>query len=169
MREGRITMAPKIIAVCGIKNSGKTTLVTKLIRELTKKGCKVAAIKHDGHDFCPDVPGTDSYRMREAGAYGTAVFSSRRFFVYKEAENINERKLINMFPESDVILLEGFKHTAYPKLEIVRNGIAAKPSAKEEGLLAVITDIPGFTSERYPVLNLNDVDGIVRFITDGLK
>lgn len=161
-------MAPKVVAVCGIKNAGKTTLVTKIIRELTKLGYKVAAVKHDGHDFCPDVPGTDSFRMHEAGAYGTAVFSSKRFMVHKVTDHIEEQKLMELFPESDVILLEGFKHTTYPKLEIIRNGIAEESIAKKEGLMAIVTDIPGFANERYPILDLNKTDEIVKFIIEYL-
>lgn len=57
----------KIIAISGVKNSGKTTLITRLIPHLKDRGIKIAVIKHDGHDFEPDVIGTDSYRYREAG------------------------------------------------------------------------------------------------------
>ena len=73
----------RIIAVCGVKNSGKTTLLVKLVKNLTERGVKTAVIKHDGHDFSCDVEGTDSYRMKESGAYGTAVFSEQRIFIHK--------------------------------------------------------------------------------------
>ena len=59
---------PFIFAISGYKNSGKTTLITKLIPELKQRGYRVAVIKHDGHDFEADVPGTDSYRHQKAGA-----------------------------------------------------------------------------------------------------
>ena len=65
-----------ILAVSGVKNSGKTTLITKLLPELKKRGLRVAVIKHDGHDFEADVPGTDSWKYAQAGADGTCVFSS---------------------------------------------------------------------------------------------
>ena len=97
------------------KNSGKTTLVTKLIPLLAQRGCLVATVKHDGHDFEPDVPGTDSFRHRKAGAYGTAVFSDHRFLVTKECEGITEQELFLHFPEADIILVEGLKHSSYPK------------------------------------------------------
>lgn len=106
---------PFIFAISGYKNSGKTTLITKLIPVLTQKGYKVAVIKHDGHDFESDVPGTDSYRHQKAGAYGTAVFSSKRMMITKETEEANERDLMRAFPEADIILLEGLKHSPYPK------------------------------------------------------
>ena len=66
-----------ILAVSGVKNSGKTTLITKLLPELKKRGLQVAVIKHDGHDFEADVPGTDSWKYAQAGADGTCVFSAK--------------------------------------------------------------------------------------------
>jgi molybdopterin-guanine dinucleotide biosynthesis protein B len=106
---------PVIFAICGYKNSGKTTLMTRLISKLTARGWRVAAIKHDGHDFEPDVPGTDSDRHRRAGAYGTAVFSPHRFMLTKTWDTPQAESLIAAFPEADVILLEGFKDSSYPK------------------------------------------------------
>ncbi len=112
---GVLPVKPVIFAISGYKNSGKTTLMTALIAELTHRGYRVAAIKHDGHDFEPDVPGTDSYRHRTAGAYGTAVFSQNRFMVTKTWEKPDVNALFSAFPEADVLLLEGFKDSGYPK------------------------------------------------------
>lgn len=106
---------PLLYAVSGRKNSGKTTLITQLIPELKKAGLHVATIKHDGHDFEGDVPGTDSYRHRQAGAYGTAIYSDNRFLILKQQGQITERDLVQAFPEADVILLEGFKNSHYQK------------------------------------------------------
>ncbi len=71
-------------AVSGVKNSGKTTLITKLLPVLTGRGLKVATIKHDGHDFQTDVPGTDTFAHFQAGAYGTVVFSDHKYMVVKQ-------------------------------------------------------------------------------------
>lgn len=106
---------PVIYAICGYKNSGKTTLITKLIPLLNEKGYKVATIKHDGHDFVGDVPDTDSYKHKKAGAYGTAVFSNYRFQIVKETQGITELDLMKFFPEADIILIEGMKNSKYPK------------------------------------------------------
>lgn len=108
-------MKPYIYAITGYKNSGKTTLMERLIEELTRRGYRVATIKHDGHDFAPDVPHTDSWRHRQAGAYGTAVFSANRFMITKECQEIEETALFAAFPEADIILIEGLKHSTYPK------------------------------------------------------
>ena len=110
----------RIVAVCGVKNSGKTTLLERIVKELSKRELKIAVIKHDGHDFSCDIPGTDSYRLKEAGAYGTAVFSDARVFIHKTGAGDYARSLIEMFPEADVIFLEGMKDTAFPKIEVIR-------------------------------------------------
>lgn len=108
-------MKQLLYAISGYKNSGKTTLITKIIPLLKEAGLKVAVIKHDGHDFEGDVPGTDSYRAKEAGAYGTAVFSANRILIHKQMKGADEKLLKQAFPEADVILLEGFKDSEYPK------------------------------------------------------
>ncbi len=90
-------------------------MLTKLIPELKSRGFKVAVIKHDGHDFESDVPGTDSYRFQKAGAYGTAVYSSKRLMITKEYEEPDEKMLIEAFGEADIILIEGLKNSGYPK------------------------------------------------------
>ena len=82
---------PVLIAISGVKNSGKTTLIEKLIPRLSDKGLKVATVKHDGHDFDADVEGTDTFKHRRAGAYGTAIFSKNKFMVIKEQKSsVNE-------------------------------------------------------------------------------
>ena len=74
LAETQALKRPAVLAVSGVHNSGKTTLLEKLLPVLRSRGLKVGVIKHDGHDFTPDVPGTDSYRLREAGAEGVAVY-----------------------------------------------------------------------------------------------
>lgn len=130
----------RIVAVCGVKNSGKTTLLARLVKELTKRGLKIAVIKHDGHDFSCDLPGTDSYRLKEAGAYGTAVFSDSRVFIHKTGSGDYGRCLIEMFPEADVIFLEGMKDVAVPKIEVIREGISKLPVSNQEGRFLIVTD-----------------------------
>ena len=102
----------RIFAISGVKNSGKTTLICKLLEIFKEKGLKVAVLKHDGHDFEPDVPGTDTYRQIQAGAYGTAVFSAGKYMLVKQQPQISESELVEFFPEADLILLEGFKYSA---------------------------------------------------------
>ena len=106
---------PFVFAVSGFKNTGKTSIIAKVIPELTNRGYRVAVIKHDGHDFESDVPGTDSYLFQKAGAYATAVYSSKRFMITKEYEEPDEKMLFQAFREADIILIEGLKNSSYPK------------------------------------------------------
>ncbi|MDO5538601.1 MAG: molybdopterin-guanine dinucleotide biosynthesis protein B [Eubacteriales bacterium] len=132
----------KIFAISGVKNSGKTTLICRLLEIFSKMGMKVAVIKHDGHEFDADVPGTDTYRQFEAGAYGTAVFSSGKYMVVKERKNVTEEELMKLFPEADMILLEGFKNDPYPKIEVIRRGNSVKSVCSGCNLAAIATNIP---------------------------
>lgn len=130
----------EIVAVCGVKNSGKTTLIAGLVKELTARGKRTAVIKHDGHDFSCDIPGTDSYLLKEAGAYGTAVFSDSRIFIHKTGTGERERELIGMFPEADVIFIEGMKEKGFPKIEVIREGVSIHPVSNPEGRFLIVTD-----------------------------
>ena len=128
---------PAVLAVSGLHNSGKTTLLEKLLPALRSRGLKVGIIKHDGHDFTPDVPGTDSYRLREAGAEGVAVYSGQRYLL-TEMFRLTEQDLLALFERHgyDLVLLEGFKDSGWPKIEVVRKEISDTP-------VSVVGDIPG--------------------------
>ena len=130
---------PAVLAVSGLHNSGKTTLLEKLLPALRSRGLKVGIIKHDGHDFTPDVPGTDSYRLREAGAEGVAVYSGQRYLL-TEMFRLTEQDLLALFGY-DLVLLEGFKDSGWPKIEVVRKEISDTPVSFQP--LAVVGDIPG--------------------------
>lgn len=153
-----------IIAICGVKNSGKTTLITKLVERLIKKDYKVATIKHDGHDFEPDVYGTDTYKHRSAGAFGTAIISKNKFMVIKNQQDTDENELINLFPEADLIILEGFKNSSYPKFEIIREGNSINPVSNKENLIAILSDIKNIELTKdyddIEIVDLNDIESI---------
>lgn len=133
---------PFVAAISGIKNSGKTTFLEHLVPVLRARGLRVAVIKHDGHDFTPDVPGTDSFRLREAGAEGVAVYSGTRYLLTEEFR-LTEQDLLALFERHgyDLVLLEGFKSSGWPKIEVVRREIADAPVSFQP--LAVVGDIPG--------------------------
>lgn len=145
-----------ILCICGTKNVGKTTFIEKLIRELSSNEIKVAAIKHDGHDFIPDVPGTDSARFRKAGAEFISIFSENRSLVYGEQDILDEetyvRELISQIHNVDLILVEGLKTSHFDKLEVLRKGVSYEEeidgvmmlrSASVNGkLLATVSDAP---------------------------
>ena len=129
-----------IAAVSGVKNSGKTALIEAMLPHLTAAGLRVAVIKHDGHRFLPEPPDTDTGRFMAAGAWGTAIFDGEKYKVVRR-EVVDEAALIAQFPEADLILLEGFKYTPWPKLEVVRGEISQAPVSDPATLLALVTDL----------------------------
>ena len=111
-------MSKKIFAVCGGKNSGKTTFIENLIKYFNSKGFSCAAIKHDGHTFEPDTPGSDSYKFFKSGANATAVFDGEKFSIVKR-QKINICEIIKFFDNEDIIIIEGMKFTDFEKIWIL--------------------------------------------------
>ncbi len=163
-----VVKRPYVAAVSGVKNSGKTTFLEKLIPVLTARGYQVAVIKHDGHEFEADVEGRDTFRLKEAGAYGCGIFSGSRFMVVKDDAGIDERKMLDLFPEADVILLEGMKNSSYPKFEIVRRGVSTGMVCAKETLLGLVTDT-GLCLENVPVLALEDVQACADILEENMN
>lgn len=158
----------KIVSVCGVKNSGKTTLLTRLVKELTKRGVKVAVIKHDGHDFICDIEGSDTDRLKKAGAYGTAIFSDYRIAVHKTGTKEKEKELFGMFPEADLIFLEGMKDSDYPKIEVIRKEVSDRPVSNPNGRFLIVTDRdPSEYGEE--AAGFGDVEKIIGKIWDTLR
>ena len=147
-----------VIAVSGVKNSGKTTLIEKLLPALAARSVKTAVLKHDGHSFAADREGTDTCRFLAAGAMGAAIFDGEKFQAVKYAA-VTERDLIALYPEADLILLEGFKWTDYPKIELVRRGVSDASVCRRETLLALVTNtelrVPGV-----PTCGFEDVEAL---------
>jgi len=154
-------MTPKILAVSGVKNAGKTTLLEKLIPALRDRGIAAAVVKHDGHTFAPDREGTDTWRLLAAGALGAAVFDGEKFQAVKFAA-VTERELFALYPEADLILLEGFKDSVYPKLEVVRAAVSTAPVCDPGTLLALVTDL-GLTAA-VPTFAPKDIDPLADFV-----
>ena len=160
---------PVLSAICGVKNSGKTTLTEGIIRTLPARGLRTAVIKHDGHEFECDIAGTDSSRFVEAGAFGAAVFSRGQIFVrktgkYPDTQDTSGtmrllRELTGAFPEADVILAEGLKGLPFPKIEVVRSAISQKPVSNPEGRFLVVSDLSqAEIGEK--TLSFDDLEGI---------
>lgn len=136
-----VPVKPAVVAVSGVKNSGKTTLITQMLPRLAVAGLRTAVIKHDGHRFLPDPVDTDTGRVLAAGAWGAAIFDGETYKVIRR-EAVDEARLIPLFPDADLILLEGFKHSPWPKLELVREGGPGRPVCDPATLLALVTDLP---------------------------
>jgi len=105
----------KILAVVGTKNTGKTTLVTKIVQEMVKRGHQVGTIKHTHHDF--DLQGKDTWKHREAGAKMVVGSGETTFFLVNEKTELDKiLKTIKNIEELDYVVIEGFKHVDYPKI-----------------------------------------------------
>ena len=155
---------PCTVAVSGMKNTGKTRLIERLLPVLAERGIRPAVIKHDGHRFEPDRPGTDSFRYLSAGAVGAAVFDGEKYQLVRKTP-IDEEALIAQFPEADIILLEGFKHSRFPKLELLRAGVSEKPVCNPATRLAFVADAevpePGF-----PLFSPDDTEALADTLRD---
>ena len=152
---------PFVFCVSGVKNSGKTTLITKLIKTFKKYGLTVATIKHDGHEFEIDHEGTDSHQHVQAGSDGTIVYSDSKFALMKRAANVDIQALLAHFKGMDVIIVEGLKQSELPKLEIVKE----MPVCDVKHVLAYVTD-GGFTHPDRPTFERNDTENIAKFLKE---
>lgn len=169
-------MSPPIFGVVGWKNSGKTTLMGNLIREFTNRGFSISVIKHAHEKFEIDHPGRDSFRMREAGARQVMLSSPLRFALMRELGDLPELTLDELLPYAgscDLVLVEGYKREAYPKIEIRREGAASREalSAEFPEVVAIASDRPEDETEPLPVFHIDAIERIVDFIitTLGLK
>lgn len=156
-------MPMRVIGLAGWSGAGKTTLITKVIPVLTGRGLKVATVKHAHHEFDLDRPGKDSWLHREAGASEVAVVSSRRWALIHELRDEPEPPLADILAKLspvDLVIIEGFKRLAHPKLEIYRAGVG-KPLIypEDDCIVAIATDAP-LPQAQLPVLMLDDVEAI---------
>lgn len=161
------TPAP-ILSIVGKSDAGKTTLIEKLLVELTERGWRVATIKRDAHSFEVDYPGKDSYRHREAGAAAVVVSSATRLFLTvkqngeEPLSSIRDRYLSHY----DLVLTEGYRRADAPKIEVHRE--ACSPDLlcdpRSDNLIAVVSDrrweLP------VPVFDLDDAHAVADFIEE---
>jgi molybdopterin-guanine dinucleotide biosynthesis protein B len=163
----------KVFGIAGYSGSGKTTLLEKLLPRFVALGLRVSVMKHTHHDFDIDRPGKDSYRHREAGASEVLIASGTRWVLMNELRGLPEPTLeeyVQRFSPCDLVLVEGFKQEAIPKLEVYRPAHGKPPLWPDNPhVIAVACDSPGALSLTLPVLDLNDADAIVRFILQSLN
>jgi molybdopterin-guanine dinucleotide biosynthesis adapter protein len=158
---------PKVFGIVGWKNSGKTTLIERLVREFVVRGLVVSTIKHAHHAFDIDVAGKDSHRHREAGAHEVLVASEARWALMREFRAEQEPRLddllVHLSP-CDLLLVEGFKFDTHPKVEVLRAlGNDGRIADKDKTFCAVATGDPGLAGA-HPYLPLNNAAAIADFI-----
>jgi molybdopterin-guanine dinucleotide biosynthesis protein B len=157
---------PRVFGVTGWKNSGKTTLVERLVAEFVRRGWRVATIKHAHHDVDIDQPGTDSFRHRAAGATEVVLVGGLRYAIMREQAEPKLAEVLQRLAPADVVLIEGFKHEPHFKIE-VRVGAGKSLAASDPAIVAIAADErPAETN--LPWFRRDDIAGIADFIAGRL-
>ncbi|AOY91795.1 molybdopterin-guanine dinucleotide biosynthesis protein B [Cupriavidus sp. USMAA2-4] len=162
----------KVFGIAGTSGSGKTTLLDQLIARLVGTGLRVAGVKHTHHGFDPDTPGKDSWRMREAGCENVVLVGARHLTLlrrYPEDHPSPElADALAVLPaDIDLVLVEGYKRSGIPKLEVFRPAHGRPPLWPDTpGVIAVASDAVAEvgTLTALPVLDLADIDGICALV-----
>jgi molybdopterin-guanine dinucleotide biosynthesis adapter protein len=160
-----------LLGICAYSGTGKTTLLSRLIPLLKEEGLRLALLKHAHHSFDIDHPGKDSYALRKAGADQVLIASRHRMALMKECPGSSrEPRLSDLLPcvdtrDLDLILAEGFKHEAIPKIELYRPSLG-RPliHAADPDVIAVASDAPFPLARNLPVLDLNRPEEVLRFV-----
>jgi len=173
-----MTNSIPILGFSAYSGTGKTTLLRQIIPALKQRGLRVSVVKHAHHDFDLDFPGKDSYELRKAGADQTVICTMTRMALITEftspAEEPDLQQIIASLDSSraDIILVEGYKDIRFPKIELHRAALR-KPYLyqKDDSVIAIACDaeLPaGITPAgiTIPVLDINDIEAIARFIYD---
>jgi len=159
-----------ILGFAAYSGTGKTTLLKKLIPLLKEKNIRIGMIKHAHHDFDIDIPGKDSYELRKAGAEQMLVASKQRWALMVETPGQDEAQLSDLLKQLDtskldLVLIEGFKHVDYPKIECHRSSLEKDLIfPKDKSIIALATDQKLMINTNIPQLDLNSPEEIVKFI-----
>jgi molybdopterin-guanine dinucleotide biosynthesis protein B len=156
---------PQIISIVGRSQSGKTTLIEKLIPELKKRGYRIGTIKHAHHGFDIDKSGKDSWRHRSAGADTVVVSSPGKIAMVKAEDCESLDCLQNYFEGMDLVITEGYKRENKPKIEVLR---AARHTQllceNDHNLIAVVTDVG--VKPKVPKFGLEDIGELADLIEE---
>jgi molybdopterin-guanine dinucleotide biosynthesis protein B len=159
-------MSARVLGLVGWSGSGKTTLLTRLLPVLTGRGLKVSTLKHAHHDFDVDLPGKNSYEHRRAGAHEVIVSSATRWVQMHELGGEAEQtlaQLLRRVSPCDLIIVEGFKREAHPKLEVYR-AVVGKPMLhpQDSRIVAIASDQP--VDAPVPFVGLDDVAAVAALV-----
>jgi molybdopterin-guanine dinucleotide biosynthesis adapter protein len=153
----------RVIGLSGWSGAGKTTLLDRLIPALIARGLRVSTLKHAHHAFDLDRPETDSWRHRQAGARQVLTVAPERWALLRELSGEPEPalpELLGRMARVDVVLIEGFKRAAHPKIEVHRSANGKPPLYPDDPtIVAVVSDV-AFPGLALPLLHLDDVVGV---------
>ncbi len=162
------TPLPPVFCLIGTSNSGKTTLITRLIKIFKQRGLKVGTIKHHPHAFDIDHEGKDSWLHQQAGADATVITSpSQTALIRKTREQLDPKAIISRdLNDMDIVLIEGFKHSSFPKIEVhrqaQRSNLICRGDNHDPHLIAIASDRNWECD--VPVFPLDAVDQLADFI-----
>ena len=165
----KIAKVMTIISVVGKTNSGKTTLIEKIIPELKKRGYKVGAIKHDVHQFEIDYEGKDTWRMTQAGAETVVIASDKKMGMVKRlnSEYTLDKIAEWLFPDVDIVITEGYKKQNKPKIEVNRKEVGGELLCSPDELLCIVSD------RKFDIgvkcFGLDEITAITDIIVDEIK
>jgi molybdopterin-guanine dinucleotide biosynthesis protein MobB len=169
-----MTYPKPVLGFAAFSGTGKTTLLEKLIPQLAESGIRVGMVKHAHHEFEIDKPGKDSYRLRKAGAQQMLIASSRRLALITENATTQEPRLDELIirldlEQIDLVLVEGFKHVPFPKIELHRKALGKTLLYPEDpDIIAVASDHLTDCGD-LPALDINDTAAIATFIVAWLN
>ena len=163
---------PRLVAIVGKKNSGKTTLVVALVHEMIRRGHRVMTIKHGSHPFDFDTKGRDTWRhMHEGGAERVVMEAPQsRILIAKPREPMGPRELADTYlRDAHFVVVEGFKQSDLPKIEVFRNAVHPEPLYAPDhpdavNYLGIVTDLRDFRAP-IPILRFSDTNWLYR-LTD---
>jgi molybdopterin-guanine dinucleotide biosynthesis protein B len=162
---------PRLVSIVGKKNSGKTTLVVALVRELVRRGHRVMTIKHGAHPFEMDQKGRDTWRhMNEGGAERVVMETpGSRILIARTDEEMGPRELASRYlADAHFVLVEGFKKADVPKIEVYRRAVHAAPlydpaAPEASQYIAIVTDVTDYRAS-IPVLRFSDTNWLYRLV-----
>lgn len=157
----------KIYGVTGWKNTGKTTLMERLVAEFVSRGLRVSTVKHAHHDTEIDHEGRDSYRHRIAGACEVILSSPRRWAIMHELRDTPEPLLADLLTKLtpvDLVLIEGYKRAGHPKIEAYRAAAGRELLARTNATIRAVATDTTIDDIDLPLLDLNDTPAIADFI-----
>ena len=160
-----------VVGFSAYSGTGKTTLLTRVIPQLKSRGLKIAVIKHAHHHFDLDQPGKDSYVLRKSGANQTVICTHTRMALMSEFDKPEDDPSLEEIIESlnpaksDLVLVEGYKHLKFSKIELHRKALG-KPYLypNDPAIIAIACDAPPSQATEIPIRDINDPEGIAKFI-----
>ncbi len=163
-------MTVPVLAIVGYSNSGKTTLMEKLVAGLVAKGLRIATIKHSHHQPEMDTPGKDSWRHKQAGASTSLLVGPEKMLMVSDVDEALNPQLLaaRLFADYDLVLVEGYASVAGPKIEVVRAERSQELRCNEGELVAVATDITDLKVS-VPLFDMNDIESLIDFMLHWMK